>query len=81
MKTIQHANTELLHHLFDWKRKNGQMVRFSIEPNEEKWILSFFSVDHAEQDKHVFATFTGKNHDELNKWVLNVLVSYQLGVH
>jgi len=81
MKTIQNANTELLHHLFDWKRKNGELIRYSIEKGEERWILSFFSVDQTEQDKHVFASFEGKNHDELNKWVLDVLVSYQLSVH
>lgn len=78
MKAIQQANEELLHLLFHWKGKEGHLIRFSIEKEESKWILSFFSVDHSGNDKHVFASFTGKNHDELNKWALDRLVSFRL---
>ncbi|RXT14644.1 hypothetical protein [Ammoniphilus sp. CFH 90114] len=78
MKAIHHANEELLHLLFDWKRKEGQFVRFSIEQEEGKWVLTFFSVDHLDSDKHVFASFSGKSHDELKKWALDRLVSYQI---
>ncbi|MEW9670777.1 hypothetical protein [Ammoniphilus sp. 3BR4] len=78
MKAIHHANEELLHLLFDWKRKEGQFIRFSIEQDEGKWILSFFSVDESGADKHIFASFTGKNHDDLKKWAMERLVNYQL---
>lgn len=78
MKAIQQANEDLLHLLFDWKGKEGQFIQFSIEKDEGKWILSFFSVNYSGTDKHVIASFTGKNHDELNKWALDCLVSYRI---
>lgn len=80
MKTVQSANIELLRLLFDWKRKEGKMIRFSIEQVENRWILSFFSIDLLEKDKHVFASFVGSNHDQLKSWALERLVSYKMSV-
>jgi hypothetical protein len=78
MKNIQQANAELLRLLFDWKSKNGKMIRFSIEPTQNRWVLTFFSVDYSGNDKHVFASFVGNNHDELNRWALDRLVEYKM---
>ncbi|MBP1930351.1 hypothetical protein [Ammoniphilus resinae] len=80
MKTIQEANEELLQLLFCWKRKEGKFIRFSIEQVEENWVLSFYSVNTQEQDKHLFASFTGKSHDELKRWALDRLVTYTLSI-
>ncbi len=78
MKAIHQANEELLHLLFDWKIREGHMIRFSIEQQDGRWVLSFFSVDHNESSPHVLASFKGKNHDELKKWALDCLVTYQM---
>ncbi|HJV44418.1 MAG TPA: hypothetical protein VJ824_01700 [Bacillota bacterium] len=78
MKSIQEVNMDLLHMLFEWKRKEGNMIRFSIEMVQNRWILSFFSIDFLEKDKHIFASFVGKTHDELKHWALDRLVEYKM---
>jgi len=80
LKTIQEANEELLKLLFNWKRTEGKFIRFSIEQVEQNWVLSFYSVNTQEQDKHVFASFIGNNHDELKRWALDRLVTYTLSI-
>jgi hypothetical protein len=78
MKSIHQANENLLHLLFDWKRKEAQSIRFAIKQVDGIWTISFYSVGTAEDDAHTFAMFTGETHDELKKWALDRLVDYHL---
>lgn len=79
MKSIKQADKQVLEWLFDWKQKDGQFIRFTIDYIRDKWILQFFSTDvESEQRKHTFASFTGKNEAELKAWALDCLSSFKL---
>ncbi|MBO8170324.1 MAG: hypothetical protein H0Z33_00355 [Bacillaceae bacterium] len=79
MKPFHQANPALLQQLFRWKKQQGEWIRYEIvEHPSKKWVVHFYSEDQVARDRHIFASFTGENPDEMNQWAISQLVDFNL---
>lgn len=79
MKPFHQANEEILKHLFRWKQQQGEWIRYDVFPDKKKqWVLHFYSVDHRDRDRHIFASFSGNNPEEMKRWALTLLASFKM---
>lgn len=80
MKPFEQANPRLLQQMFQWKKAQGEWIRFEmVEDPPGKWIVHFFSEDHITRDRHIFASFSGKDPDEMKRWALMQLARFNMG--
>lgn len=79
MKPFTQADPDILQRLFHWKKQHGEWLRYEItEGQRGDWIIHFFSVDHEMRDRHVFASFSGHNPEEMKRWALTQLATFEM---